>query len=443
MDNVAAAQSVPADVKAVAGRRLMSVADGRLMSIDALRGFDMFLIVGADALVYALNRMSQTPITQFLAYELEHAEWAGFHFYDLVFPLFIFIVGMSTVFSLDRSKGTPTSAVLGRIVRRTLLLFLLGIFCSGGLSAAWPDVRLMGVLNRIALVYGISALLFHFFRPKVLAAVSIGLLAGYWALLTFVPIRDVRLTRGDLVAMAEQMGDRESSLLLAEKRNISAVKDSPAWSAAEKLFHGTTRTVRGRFDEGCNLPNHIDFLYLGGRKYDVFFDPEGLLSTIPAIVSCLLGVFAGLVLKSASTTDMGRVRLLVGFGLVAAALGWLLSIQMPVVKKIWTPSFVLVAGGYSAILTGLFYLVVDVWRMRKWCQPFVWIGMNSITVYVASSIIGGFRRPAARLAGGDVSAFLNTHLANGAGDLLVSVVGLALAFWFVRVLFKRKVFIRL
>jgi predicted acyltransferase len=149
----------------------------RVMSVDVLRGIDMFWIIGADSLVYALNRMAQTPATRFLARQLDHAEWEGFHFYDLIFPLFLFIVGVSLVFSLARKQKTGRRAMLARIARRSVLLFLLGIFYSGGLSSVWPDVRLMGVLNRIALAYLFSALLFIFFKPRVLAAISLGLLA--------------------------------------------------------------------------------------------------------------------------------------------------------------------------------------------------------------------------------------------------------------------------
>src|SRR5512136_347956 len=124
------------------------VPSQRLMSVDALRGFDMFWIIGADALVYALNRMSQTRPTSFLATQLEHAEWEGFHFYDLIFPLFIFIVGVSLVYSLTRTIAQAGRAeALRRIFRRSVLLFALGIFYSGGLTNPWPDVRLMGVLN--------------------------------------------------------------------------------------------------------------------------------------------------------------------------------------------------------------------------------------------------------------------------------------------------------
>jgi predicted acyltransferase len=104
---------------------------------------------------------------------------------------------------------------------------------------------------------------------------------------------------------------------------------------------------------------------------------------------------------------------------------------------------VLVAGGYSAILLGVFYQIVDVWQARAWCQPFVWMGMNSITVYLASNMLGGFRKLAARIAGGDVQVFLDQHVAKGFGGMVVSIVGLLLAFWFVHFLYRRKVFLRL
>jgi predicted acyltransferase len=415
----------------------------RIMSVDVLRGFDMFWIVGADSLVYALDRMTQKPATQFLAYQLDHAEWQGFHFYDLIFPLFLFIVGVSLVFSLAKTKPARNVSVLARIVRRSVLIFLLGIFYSGGLTNPWPDIRLMGVLNRIALAYFFTALLFHFFKPRVLVAVSIGLLAGYWALLTFVPIRDVRLTKNDLAALAEKSGDMEAAKILSAPGNFSAVENSPAWSAAEKLFYSATHHVTGRFDKGYNLADHLDFRYLRGRKYDTFFDPEGLLSTLSAIVTCLLGTFAGRLLKNQSISGRDKVICLVCSGVVAALLGWLWHLQMPVIKKIWTPSYVLVAGGYSAILLGLFYLIVDVWRIRKWSQPFLWMGMNSITIYIAASLVGGFRRPAARLAGGNVSLFFDHRFANGAGELMVSILGLLLAFWLVHFLYRRKIFLRL
>jgi predicted acyltransferase len=117
--------------------------------------------------------------------------------------------------------------------------------------------------------------------------------------------------------------------------------------------------------------------------------------------------------------------------------------QFPVVKKIWTSSFVLVAGGYSAILLGAFYLVIDVWRFQGWCQPFVWIGMNSITIYFVDNIIGGFSTLGDRLAGGDVKVFFDTYVTKGLGDLVVSLIGLLLVFWFVRFLYRHKIFIRL
>jgi predicted acyltransferase len=414
------------------------------MSVDALRGFDMFWIIGAESIVTALHKMSQTEPTKRLADQLEHAEWEGFHFYDLIFPLFIFIVGVSLVFSLTRTiEGAGRVEALKRVFRRGILLFLIGIFYSGGFTNPWPDIRLMGVLNRIALAYFFAGLLFCFFKPRALVAISVGILAGYWALMTFLPVRDIQLTKNNLVRLAEEAGDAQTVALFKDERNLSAVKDSPAWAAAEKMFYGTTNRVTGKFGKGINLANHVDFEYLPGRKYDTFFDPEGFLSTLPAVATCLLGVFAGFLLRNRALPDKQKVVWLISFGIAAVVLGWLWNYQFPVIKKIWTSSYVLVAGGYSAILLGLFYLVVDVWQARAWCQPFVWMGMNSITIYLTSNILGGFRRLATRLAGGDVKDFLDAHLAKGSGDMVISIVGLLLAFWFVHFLYKRKIFLRL
>src|SRR6266853_1706558 len=158
------------------------VGSQRLTSVDALRGFDMFWIIGADSLVVALNRMTKTRGTEFLADQLEHADWEGFHFYDLIFPLFVFIVGVSLVFSLSKSiEQVGRSEALKRVFRRSVLLFLVALFYSGGFTSPWPDMRLMGVLNRIALAYFFSGLLFCFLKPRALVGVCVGLLVGYWA----------------------------------------------------------------------------------------------------------------------------------------------------------------------------------------------------------------------------------------------------------------------
>ena len=416
------------------------------MSVDALRGFDMFWIIGADSLVYALHSLSPNRPTEFLADQLEHAEWAGFHFYDLIFPLFVFLVGVSIVFSLTKALDAGGRAeAVKRVVRRGVLLYVVGLFYSGGFSHPWPDLRLLGVLNRIALAYLFAGLLFCFFKPRSLAIICGSLLVGYWALMTFVPIRDIQLTRPNIAQLAEKAGDAATADYFKDRSspNPSTVKNSPAWAGAEKLFYGTTNYVTGRYAKGYNLSDHFDFQYLPGKKYDTFFDPEGYLSTLPAIASCLLGVFAGLLLRNQTVSGEKKVLYLISCGVSSVVAGWCWHLQFPVTKKIWTSSFVLVAGGYSAILLSVFYMIVDVWQKRAWCQPFVWMGMNSITIYLASNIIGGFRSIAPRLVGGDVRTFLDTHVARGFGQLVISLVGLLLALWFVHFLYKRKIFLRI
>ncbi len=393
----------------------------RLMSVDALRGFDMFWIIGADSLVYALNRMTKSKPTEFLADQLEHVSWQGFHFYDLIFAMFVFIMGVSVVFSLTKIiQQRGRAGALKRVVLRSVLLFAVALIYSGGMSSSWPDIRVMGVLNRIALCYLFGGIIFCCCNARVMAAIAVALLLGYWAMLALVPFPDVRPTPG-----GDQTITREN------------------YPKVEQLNMASTTMIHGSYIQGVNLTDYVDQKYLPGRKYDGTYDPEGILSTIPAIASCLLGIFAGLLLRNPEVCDHRKVIYLLTFGAVGVMVGFLWGTQFPVIKKIWTSSFVLVAGGYSAMLLGLFYWVVDVLKFQTWCQPFVWMGMNSITIYLASNFIGGFRKLGLRLAGGDVKAFFDSHIAIGFGDLMISITGLVLAFWFVHFLYRRKVFLRL
>jgi len=417
---------------------------GRVMSVDALRGFDMFWIIGAGSLVAALGRMVQTPQTDFLRTQLEHVQWEGFHFLDLIFPLFVFISGVSLAFSLGRllESGGPRKAI-GRIFRRGVLLYLVGIFYSGGVTNAWPDIRMMGVLNLIAISYVFAGVLFCLVKPRFLPICAVVLLGAYWAVLSFAPVRDITLTKPALAARAEQAGDADTAALFKAPGNPSAIKNSPAWAAAKKMYGETTATVRGAFEPGRNFSNHVDFRFLPGKLYNDFFEPEGLLCPVSGTVVCLAGALAGLLLRKSAIPDGRKVCILLGCGVAAAALGWLWSLQMPVIKKIWSPSFALVAIGYGSCLLAVFYAIVDMWKFRAWCQPFVWMGMNSITIYLTANFLGGFGNLSRRLAGGDVAAFMDATVAKGFGDLVIAAVGLILAFWFMHFLYKRKIFLRL
>ncbi len=358
----------------------------RLVSLDALRGFDMFCIVGGEALIAALQKVNASPILQKLGIQMEHVEWQGFHFEDLLFPLFVFISGVSLVFSLSRViEQEGKAAAVWRIVRRALLLYVLGVFYYGGFGTPFEKIRLMGVLQRFAIATLFAGLIFTFLEQRGRVIACAGILVGYWALLTFVPV--------------------------------------PGIGA-------------GHFDEGQNLTNWVDKMYLPLRKWDGDHDPEGLLSNLPAIATCLLGMFAGVFLKNEKSRN--KVVTLLAAGAISLVLGYVWSYQFPIIKKLWTSSFVLVAGGYSAILLALFYLVVDVWKLRGWAQPFIWIGMNSISIYMIHNLVD-IGKIAQRFVGGDLSRL---YLGDYAGLVLV-LVELALTVFIAWWMYSRKIFIRL
>ena len=394
----------------------------RLVALDALRGFDMFWILGADSFVYALHETSRNPVTKFLATQLDHAEWDGFHFYDLIFPLFVFIMGVSTVFSLTRIiEREGRLAAVKRVLVRGVLLFTVALIYSGGFTNPWPDMRLMGVLNRIALCYTFGGLLFIFLNWRAMIAVAVALLLGYWALLEKIPFPDVR-PAGYTGVITKEAGFKDIS----------------------QLNMASTNLLRGSYVQGVNLTDYLDQKYLPGRKYDGTYDPEGYLSTLPAFVTGLLGIFTGLFLRRQSVSDGRKAAWLLAAGAASAIIGWIWGLEMPVIKKIWTSSYVLVAGGYSAMLLGVFYWIVEIKKWQLWCRPFIWIGMNPITLYLTSNFLGGlgFEKLARRLAGGPVKSFFDTHVAAGFGELVISSVGVLLFVWFARFLYQRKIFLR-
>ena len=381
----------------------------------------MFWILGGDSLAYALHRMGGDPVTRFFAEELDHAEWAGFHFYDLIFPTFVFIMGVSTVYSLTgllARSGRPRA--VRRILQRGAILFALGLIYNGGLADSWPDVRIMGVLGRIALCYTFGALAFCYLKPRALAALTAALLLGYWALMALVPFPDVRPVAGAPMVITKEAG----------------------YTSTSQLNMGSTVRIRGSYIQGVNLANYLDQKYLPGRKYDGTYDPEGLLSTLPAFATGLLGILAGLFLRRPEPADGRKAAALALAGVGCVILGFAWGAEFPVIKKIWTSSYVLVAGGFSILLLGLFYWIIEVRRMSRWCLPFVWIGMNPITLYMASALLGGFEGLATRLVGGSVRAFLDAHVAAGCGDLGVAATGIVLFLGLARFMYNRRLFLR-
>ena len=363
----------------------------RLLALDALRGFDMMWILGADAIAAALAKIGGGAPVRLLAAQMEHVPWAGFHFYDLIFPLFVFMAGAAIPFSLDRMVAHGGAGrAFRRVAWRTGWLYALGLLYYGGFATPLTELRLLGVLQRLALCYGAAGGLYLCLRPRGLAVATAALLLGYWVLLTFVPV--------------------------------------PGFGA-------------GDFQEGHNLTNWLDAHFLPLRKWDGDHDPEGMLSTLPAIASCLLGVLAGVWLKRAPHPTAGRGWLLVAAGASLLVLGHLWGLQFPLIKKIWTSSFVLVAGGWSMLLLGGFYLVADVWKIQAWARPFAWVGSNALVIYLVSNVVD-FNALSARFTGGTIASGLDA-VWPGLGGLVLALVSIVLCFALCRFLHERKIFLRL
>lgn len=336
-------------------------ASKRLMSLDALRGLNMLFIVGLSAVIVDLCNLFPGVVSDLIAEQMTHVEWNGIRHHDTIFPLFLFLAGASFPFSLSkaRAKGLPTWRVVLKVVFRGLALVLLGVIYNNGVNFDFANLRYGSVLGHIGLGWMFAALLFMSLRRRWLIALSAVVLVGYWLALVLVPAPDVNppeaFTRAAFMERAQNLLTPEASSSI--QKNLSM--------------------------EG-SLVGYVDRTVMPGKLYKKVHDPEGLASTLPAIVTALLGMLFGSVLRAGSK-EIGegrKVLILLGGGLALVALGAAWNEVFPINKNLWNSSFVCFVGGCSAIALGLFYLIIDVWGLRRWAFAFVVVGANPLAIYL-------------------------------------------------------------
>ncbi len=361
---------------------------GRVASLDALRGFDMFWIIGGDAICRALPAIKDTGLTRLLAQEVEHYPWAGFTFYDVIFPLFFFIIGAVMPFSLLKraESGEPTKRLYIHVIKRSLILILLGLIVRGVLKFDFANMRWMGVLQRIGLCYFLVSILVLNTKKRTQGVVFVAVLLLYWAALALIPV--------------------------------------PGFGAGSMTPEGS-------------LHSYIDQKLLPGKFSEQFYghgDSMGVLSTPAAACSILLGVFAGYWLKSGRSGGK-KTRGLFAAGLVCLGIGYVWSLAFPIIKHIWTSTYVLWAGGWCLLLMAAFYWIIDVKGRSRWAFFFVVIGMNAILVYFGQEVVDFDRIAEFFLSGA-------ARQAAAFGPLIIVIGALAAKWLVLRFLYRQKVFVK-
>lgn len=311
----------------------------RLYSLDALRGFDMFWIMGAEEIFHHLAKVTGAPFLEAIATQLTHPDWHGFHFYDLIFPLFLFMAGVATPYSLGKEmeKGKTKNKLLFRVIKRGLILVLLGIIYNNGLELRpISEIRFGSVLGRIGLAYMFANIIYLYTKQRAQIIWFCSLLIGYWFMILF--------------------------------------------NAAPGFANGDL-TMEG------NFVSYLDRLIMPGKLYLGIHDPEGLVSTIPAIGTGLLGIYAGNLLKNSPLSMQRKALQLLVMGIVSIVIAQIWNLVFPINKNLWSSSFVLHVGGLSLILLALFYYIIDVLGYKRWAFFFSVIGMNSILIYMSGQFI--------------------------------------------------------
>lgn len=326
----------------------------RLLSIDALRGADMCLIMGVADLIVALSVWLGFGEHSWIAEQMRHVEWHGWHMMDGVFPVFMFISGLSWPFSLakQRAYGVTDGRLWEKIGKRVLMLFLLGLVCEGILriDRGWDCLRIGSVFFRIGICWAVAAVLSMYFGVKTRLLIAAGLLLGYWAL------------TANVVAPDAQM--------LAIPENLDA--------------YG-----RGPYSVVGNISGYIDRCILPGRlRYPGVLDTQGTLSTLPATCFPLFGILTGEFVRRTDISGGRKSLAMLVAGLALVSLGLLWSQVMPLNRSLWTSSHVVFSTGYALTLFSVFYWIIDVKGWRGWTFPFRVIGMNSLFIFLVQRFSG-------------------------------------------------------
>ena len=371
-------------LKKMTSKSLHTDPQQRLHSLDALRGFDMFWITGGGALAIAI---SQITGAEWLENQMHHVAWEGFRFYDLIFPLFMFIAGVAIPFSVKAKleKNVPKNKLVWKAFKRFIILIVLGILYNGTFRNGFEDGRIASVLGQIGTGYFFAALIviyFDSFRSRIIWLV--GILTGIGIIQLLIPV--------------------------------------PGFGAGVLT------------PEGC-INGYIDRMLLPGRLHGGTFDPEGILCSLSATGITLMGTIAGNILRRKKNSDWQKMGFLTISGVFSIVLALILSTFYPIIKSCWTSTFNLLTGGISFILLAFFYLIIDHWGFKKWAFYFRIIGMNSIFVYLFTRMIDVKM----------VAEFFIGWLAKPLGDnanLLLIIGGLTVVWLLLYFMYRKKIFLR-
>jgi predicted acyltransferase len=323
------ATALASDAHGAAGMRPEPVP--RLVSLDAFRGFIMFWIIGGGALMAGLRNLGHNPVIDTIVYQLSHTPWQGLRFYDIIWPCFMLMVGVSVPFSLAKAALTQTrSQLLRKALTRAAVLFLLGSLRESVSLNSPYWVELSSALQPIAIAY-LAAFFLARTSIKVQAAVGGLILVGYAALLAFV---------------------------------------------------GAPGVPAGSYAKEANLVLAVDLAVLGRAHAEGW---GTVLSTLPTISTTILGLILGEVLRSERPRS-AKFRIIAFTGLCGVVLGFLLNPVIPIVMKLWTTSYGIATAGWACLLFALFYWFIDVAGFRRWAFPLVVIGMNAVAVYMAGTL---------------------------------------------------------
>ena len=360
----------------------------RLLSIDALRGLDMLLIAGGGTFLIRLEGKTGWAWVDWIAAQLEHPAWHGFTFYDFIFPLFLFIAGVSLPFSLNKglSIGMEKTDIYRKAFRRMLILIALGILYKNAPVPVFEpsEIRLGSVLGRIGIAGFVTTLLYLNFSAKGRMLWVAGILLLYYAALFLIPV--------------------------------------PGHGAGDLSFEG-------------NLVGWFDRTFLPGRLLQGTYDELGLLTQFPALCLTIMGAFAGEILRS-SQQDQQKIISMLSVGVAGITLALIWHLHFPINKHLWSSSFILLTGGMAFVFMAVFFWIIDVMQYRKWAFFFKVIGMNSLTIYLAYRFIG-FDDTARLLFGG-----LYTPLPEPWHGVFNALGALTLVWVFLYILYRNKLFLK-